>query len=212
MSKWIDTEQFLRTIVVDRRIANDDGFLHWYCGGNGYCNNHNYYWYVDPIVNNLQLIPWDLDNAFENLVTNCAKLGISIIEIPLVDSSSLKTNNGKIQFKNNLEKIFPLIEHLDIDIVLETDLPPNDFRDFLLEINHPQVFANFDSGNSASLGYLPNEELKILKKWIKNIHIKDSSITGRYICKSTRVIIDLSYSCSSYFCSIVTICCSTYNI
>jgi len=116
--------------------------------------------------------------TFENLVTNCAKLGISIIEIPLVDSSSLKTNNGKIQFKNNLEKIFPLIEHLDIDIVLETDLPPNDFRDFLLEINHPQVFANFDSGNSASLGYLPNEELKILKKWIKNIHIKDRKYSG----------------------------------
>ena len=58
--------------------------------------------------------------TFENLVTNCAKLGISIIEIPLVDSSSLKTNNGKIQFTSivnskvegdmeiNNETIFPI--------------------------------------------------------------------------------------------------------
>jgi sugar phosphate isomerase/epimerase len=28
------------------------------------------------------------------------------------------------------------------------------------------------------LGYLPNEELKILKKWIKNIHIKDRKYSG----------------------------------
>ena len=52
--------------------------------------------------------------TFENLVTNCAKLGISIIEIPLVDSSSLKTNNGKIQFKNNLEKM-DFFKHVNIN-------------------------------------------------------------------------------------------------
>tara|TARA_B000000441_G_C21744047_1_gene356263 strand:- start:366 stop:1739 length:1374 start_codon:yes stop_codon:yes gene_type:complete len=70
VSKWIDTEQFLKTLVVDRRIANDDGFLHWYCGESGSCHNHNYYWYEDPVLNNIQLIPWDLDNAFENLVSD----------------------------------------------------------------------------------------------------------------------------------------------
>jgi len=71
ISNWMDTKQFLRTIVVDRRIANDDGFLHWYCGeGGNYCESHNYYWYEDPIIDKIELIPWDLDNAFENLVSN----------------------------------------------------------------------------------------------------------------------------------------------
>ena len=55
---------------MDRRIANDDGFLHFYLTENGNYENHNFYWYEDPINNNFQLIPWDLDNAFENLVVD----------------------------------------------------------------------------------------------------------------------------------------------
>ena len=38
--------------------------------------------------------------------------------------------------------------------------------------------ANYDSGNSASLGYNSNEELTELKKWIKNVHVKDRKFQG----------------------------------
>mgnify|MGYP001173483932 FL=1 len=68
VKKYIDKDIFLKTLVVDRRIANDDGFLHFYQLSNGNYGNHNYYWYEDPIDTNFQLIPWDLDNAFENLL------------------------------------------------------------------------------------------------------------------------------------------------
>ena len=68
VENWIDKEIFLKTLVVDRRIANDDGFLHFYPQENGLYENHNYYWYEQPNQNKLQLIPWDLDNAFENLI------------------------------------------------------------------------------------------------------------------------------------------------
>ena len=67
VDKWIDKEQFLRTIVVDRRIAHDDGFLHWYAVGDIYASNHNYFWYEDSLNDKIQLIPWDLDNAFDNI-------------------------------------------------------------------------------------------------------------------------------------------------
>ncbi len=70
VENWIDKHTFLKTILVDRRIANDDGVLHFYhVGGQNY-ENHNYYWYEDPNQDKLQLIPWDLDNAFENLIQN----------------------------------------------------------------------------------------------------------------------------------------------
>ena len=68
VQNYIDKEIFLKTLVVDRRIANDDGFLHFYLSENGQYENHNFYWYEDPITDNFQIIPWDLDNAFENLV------------------------------------------------------------------------------------------------------------------------------------------------
>ena len=70
VQNYIDKDIFLKTLVVDRRIANDDGFLHFYLSENGQYENHNFYWYEDPITDNFQIIPWDLDNAFENLVVD----------------------------------------------------------------------------------------------------------------------------------------------
>ena len=70
VENWIDKDLFLKTILVDRRIANDDGFLHFYHEGGENYENHNYYWYEDTENDYIQLIPWDLDNAFENLVQN----------------------------------------------------------------------------------------------------------------------------------------------
>lgn len=105
-------------------------------------------------------------------------MGSSIIEIPLVDSSSLKTSDDKTQLRNNLDKVIVLAEKNAITIVLETDLSPTDFKEFLLEFDHPNVMANYDSGNSASLGYDSKEELTILKKWIKNVHVKDRKFKG----------------------------------
>ena len=61
---------FLKTLVVDRRIAHDDGFLHFYHQGGDVYESHNYYWYENPSNDKIQLIPWDLDNAFENLSKN----------------------------------------------------------------------------------------------------------------------------------------------
>ena len=76
VENWMDKELFLKMLVVDRRIRHDDGFLHFY-SDDGYYNsgvegfdNHNYYLYEDPIENKIQIIPWDLDNAFENLVSD----------------------------------------------------------------------------------------------------------------------------------------------
>jgi len=69
ISKWMNVEQIISFAVVDRTIRADDGPFHWYCGG-GFCSNHNYYWYEDPTERKLHLIPWDLDNALENLLEN----------------------------------------------------------------------------------------------------------------------------------------------
>ncbi|MBN4046327.1 hypothetical protein JYT57_01475 [Nitrosarchaeum koreense] len=48
-------------------------------------------------------------------------------------------------------------------------------------INHPNIKANYDSGNSASLGYNVYEEFELFGKWIKNIHIKDRLLKGNTV-------------------------------
>ena len=116
--------------------------------------------------------------VLKELILQSKKLEFSFIEIPLVDSSSLKTVNDKIELKNSLDKIIPMAEKNNVTIVLETDLAPVDFKQLLLEFNHPNIMANYDSGNSTSLGYNSKEELTILRKWIKNVHVKDRKLHG----------------------------------
>ena len=66
VDRWMDVNEILAWAVVDRIIRNDDGPFHWYCFDE--CYPHNYYWYEEPTAGTLHLIPWDLDNAFENIV------------------------------------------------------------------------------------------------------------------------------------------------
>lgn len=66
VARWADLDALLRLFVVDRAIRNDDGPLHWYCFGQ--CAPHNFFWYEDPTGRTVALIPWDLDNAFDNYV------------------------------------------------------------------------------------------------------------------------------------------------
>ena len=114
----------------------------------------------------------------KKLAKNSAKIGTKIIEIPLVDNSSLKTEKDKKELVTNLKKIIPEIKNLGIMITLETDLEPKEFLNLLEMFDKNTVYANYDTGNSASLGYDVNEEFKILKDKIKNIHLKDRIRNG----------------------------------
>ena len=69
ISEYMDINKVLSLVVVDRTIRHDDGFLHWYCDEGG-CSSHNFYWYEEPNNQKINLIPWDLDNAFENIMRN----------------------------------------------------------------------------------------------------------------------------------------------
>lgn len=68
VKKWTDIDEIIRWAVVDRAIRNDDGPLHWYCFES--CENHNFYWYEEPTTGRFHLIPWDLDSAFANIVSD----------------------------------------------------------------------------------------------------------------------------------------------
>jgi len=118
----------------------------------------------------------NLDNNIQiltNLIKSCHKLEIGIIEIPLVDSSSLKNESDINEIQKNLESVLKITEEFNVILAFETDLPPILFKNFLQKFNHPNVMANYDVGNSTANEFDLKNELEILKKWIKNIHVKD---------------------------------------
>ncbi len=112
------------------------------------------------------------------LVDAAADIGAKRVEIPCVDHASIKTEEEKRQIQASVSAVLPLAEHHGIEIVFETSLAPAEFREFLERFSHPLIRANFDSGNSASLGFEPVQELTILGPLIGNIHIKDRLLGG----------------------------------
>ena len=107
------------------------------------------------------------------LIENCNKLNIEILEIPLVDSSSIQNEEFRNEFITNLTSSLSIAEDNKVFLTLETDLSPELFKKLVLDIDHSNIKINYDIGNSASLGYDTFLELSTLAKWIKNIHIKD---------------------------------------
>lgn len=105
------------------------------------------------------------------------KLGICLIEIPLVDDSALKSFEEKVKFKAWMQEIIKEAPE-DIRFGLETDLPPQEFRDYILSFEEPRLGANYDSGNSSGIGYNLYEEVTTLQDLIFNIHIKDRVYHG----------------------------------
>lgn len=111
-----------------------------------------------------------IDAAFE--------IGAQRVEIPCVDHAAIRTEEEKRHLQSCVSTMLPLAERRGIEIVFETSLPPEEFREFLERFHHPLVRANYDSGNSASLGFDPVHELSTLGGLIGNIHIKDRVLHG----------------------------------
>ena len=136
------------------------------------------YFMINKLFNESeQNIKKNLD-MLKKLAINSKKIGAKIIEIPLVDTSSLKNEKDKKEIVTNLKKVITEINDLGLIITLETDLPPKEFLNLLEMFEKNTVYANYDTGNSASLGYNINEEFEILKGKIKNIHLKDRVLNG----------------------------------
>lgn len=113
-----------------------------------------------------------------NLLERVSSIGVKDVTLPCVDDSSLKSEKDMELFKESINDILPFADQYWINLNLETDLPPESFRRLLMEINHPRIKVNYDIGNSAALGYNPEEELDCYGQYISVLHIKDRLYKG----------------------------------
>lgn len=112
------------------------------------------------------------------LIENSSIMGITDITIPCVDESSLKSEKNKDNLKASLHECLQSAERCKININLETDLPPAQFYKLIVDLDHPRIKVNYDIGNSASLGYNPEEELNTYGRYISVLHVKDRLYKG----------------------------------
>jgi L-ribulose-5-phosphate 3-epimerase len=117
-------------------------------------------------------------SILEELLSTAEILDVSDIVIPCVDHSSLDSSEAKKRFIFQINKIIPKLEEKNINLALETDLPPVSFVELLDQFDTKRVTVNYDIGNSASLGFNPIEELDAYGDRITDIHIKDRDLNG----------------------------------
>lgn len=125
------------------------------------------------------------DKIIKKLLHSCSKIGVEDIVIPCVDKSSLTSHQDKEVFISEISKYLNILEDLNINFSLETDLPPEDFFNLINEFDSKNITVNYDIGNSASLGYSFIDELKYYGDRISNIHIKDRVYKGSSVILGT---------------------------
>jgi len=110
------------------------------------------------------------------ILKNAKEVGAIGVEIPFVDNSSIKNDVEKQEFIDVMQDSFKLAKDMDLKISLETDLSSIDFQELLENIDLDHIQANYDIGNSASLGFDPKEELEAYGLKILNVHVKDRKL------------------------------------
>ncbi len=112
------------------------------------------------------------------LIKNSEKIGSKYFVIPLVDNSSLKNKRQEIEIIEFVKRI--LIKFKKINILFESDYEPKKLLNFIKKFKSKRVGINYDSGNSANMGYYFKDE-KIYFKYVKNFHIKDRKLHGKTV-------------------------------
>ena len=131
-----------------------------------------------PLVRMSQEIKEENKELLKNILLNAKEVGAIGVEIPFVDASSIKSESEKNELISCMQEAFELSKEIGIKISLETDLNPTSFKDLLERIDLEHVQANYDIGNSASLGFNPIEEFKAFGNKILNVHVKDRILGG----------------------------------
>ena len=110
---------------------------------------------------------------FSRVLDGMERIGASLIEVPLVDDSSVKNGEERAEVLELARDMADQAARKKMVVGFETDMPPGIFRTFLEEIGRKNIAANYDSGNSSGLGYDHQEELLSLGSLVANVHIKD---------------------------------------
>lgn len=116
--------------------------------------------------------------VLESLIFNSSKIGVTDIVLPLVDQSSVSEPELRTRFIESFKPIVKKLDDANINICLETDLPPVEFAELIANLNSNKITVNYDVGNSASLGYRPADEFLMYGTRISDVHIKDRILGG----------------------------------
>ncbi|MDP3183000.1 MAG: sugar phosphate isomerase/epimerase family protein [Desulfobaccales bacterium] len=109
----------------------------------------------------------------QKVVQSCAVVGINKVLLPLVDNGRLENYQQEDDLVQTLSGMAPLLKDAGVQLMFESDYPPERLAAFLGRLPSPYFGLTYDVGNSAALGYQPEEEIDAYGPRILNVHVKD---------------------------------------
>jgi hexulose-6-phosphate isomerase len=135
-------------------------------------------WFMErPLLRGIPADRAESERTLERLIERCHLVGIERIVLPFVDASAIRSDVERSDLVTLLERFAPHAAGRGVELHLETDLGPSEFGRLLDRVPAETVKVNYDSGNSASLGYRAHEEFAAYGARIGSVHIKDR-VTG----------------------------------
>jgi hexulose-6-phosphate isomerase len=112
------------------------------------------------------------------IINAAARLSAQYVVMPLVDAGRLEsTEQRRVLIEELLKRTDELIR-MKVQIIFETDYGPLDYKAFIAELPSAAFNINYDTGNSASLGFDSGEEFSAYGERIVNVHVKDRLLGG----------------------------------
>jgi hexulose-6-phosphate isomerase len=108
----------------------------------------------------------------DSLLLWATDVGCRYVLLPFVDASSLGPAQ-QAALSGVLAPHLKSASRLGIELHLETDITPMDIAHLAASISHPALGINLDTGNSASLGHDPVDEIAQIGPWLRSVHVKD---------------------------------------
>lgn len=119
-----------------------------------------------------------LENDFIAIANACKTIGIAYIVVPLVDNGRPENREEENLLVGFLQERAEFLASRQLRVILESDYGPVELAR-LIDRLEPTIFGiNYDIGNSAALGYVPQEEFAAYGERILNVHVKDRVLGG----------------------------------
>ncbi|MDK9713648.1 MAG: sugar phosphate isomerase/epimerase [Sulfuritalea sp.] len=119
-----------------------------------------------------------LKDDFVAIANACATVGISMIVVPLVDNGRLDTRVQEDALVEFLQAQSPFLAAKGLRVIFESDFAPEELARFIDRLAPGLFGINYDIGNSAALGFRPQEEFAAYGPRIVNVHVKDRVLGG----------------------------------
>lgn len=131
---------------------------------------------------------FELLGLLDWLFKRAKKLGVSRVVLPLEHASLLNSPQEEERQVTFMKQSLAVAEKIGIEIDIETTLPPTSLASFLNRVSHPLLKVNYDTGNSAGMGYSIEDEFQAYGHRIGSIHIKDKNLKGPTVAIGTGIV------------------------